>query len=108
MEEMKVPVVLVFPPIDYQRGEYLFGDGFKKQYIETRERYMSFLKGYAYQEIDASFIATSEYFVPPTNKPDINPFLNIKGQEKFWKHLKEYESIQGLLKEYGGLDDNKT
>lgn len=108
MEEMNVPVILVFPPIDYQRGEQLFGDEFKKQYMETKERYMSFLKGCVYHEIDASFIATSEYFVPPTNKPDINPFLNIKGQEKFWNHLEEYEIIQEILKEYGGLDDNKT
>lgn len=108
MNEMNVPVILVFPPIDYQRGEKLFGDGFKKQYMDTKERYMSFLKGYIYQEIDASFIATSECFVPPTNKPDINPFLNLKGQEKLWEHMKEYSIIQTLLKEYGGLDDNKA
>lgn len=102
LNERKIPVIVVLPPVDYERGEKLFGDGFKRLYMETREQYLSFLKGYTFAKIDASFIATSEYFVPPTNKPDINPFLNLKGQALFWKYLKENERIQEILGPYIG------
>lgn len=80
MNREGVPVILLFPPVDYQRGEKICGEDFKDRYSAVINDLRSFLHGLVYQYVDASFIATSDYFVPPTTSPDINPFLNERGQ----------------------------
>lgn len=94
MNRERIPVILLFPPVDYQRGEKICGEDFKARYSAVINELRSFMSGLVYQYLDASFIATSDYFVPPTTSPDINPFLNEKGQQLFVKFLKE----QSVLK----------
>lgn len=87
MNREGIPVVLLFPPVDYQRGEKICGEDFKARYSAVINDLRSFLHGLVYQYVDASFIATSDYFVPPTTSPDINPFLNEQGQRLFVEFL---------------------
>lgn len=97
MKEKAVPVFLLFPPIDYQRGKRVFGKDFVERYSATVEQFKSFLSGLKYHSIDASFIATSEYFVPPTPTPDVNPFLNEKGQKLLEDFLKGQPTLRPFL-----------
>lgn len=94
MNREGIPVILLFPPVDYQRGERICGKAFKARYSAVINELCSFLSGLVYQYLDASFIATSDYFVQPTTSPDINPFLNEKGQQLFVEFLKK----QSVLK----------
>lgn len=89
LTEKGIPAILLFPPVDYQRGIRVCGEDFMERYSAVVERMKSFLNNLKYYSIDASFIAASEHFVPPTTVPDINPFLNEKGQQLFVKFLKE-------------------
>lgn len=81
MKEKGVPVILLFPPVDYQRGESICGKEFTEKYAGVVKQLISFLDGHSYRWIDASFIASSDFFVPPSSSPDINPFLNAEGQK---------------------------
>jgi len=72
---------LLFPPVDYQRGESICGKEFTEKYAGVVKQLISFLDGHSYRWIDASFIASSDFFVPPSSSPDINPFLNAEGQK---------------------------
>lgn len=65
MEESHVPVVLLFPPVDYQRGEQIWGECFMDKFSTVVKRMQSFLGRFSCGIIDASFIAESDMFVPP-------------------------------------------
>lgn len=97
MNEMEIPVFLQFQPVDYQRGEKVFGDDFKDRYSATRNGFLSFFQEYSYCELNAGFLEESDCFVPPTDKPDINPFLNKKGQDALICFLKEQKELQPFL-----------
>ena len=88
MNRKNIPVVIIFHPIDYQRGERICGKSFPEMYASSVRRFEKFVDRYSYTIIDASFIATSEYFVPSSLTPDTNPILNINGQKLFIDKLK--------------------
>lgn len=96
MKEKDIPVILLFPPVDYQRGEAICGKGFSEKYAGIISRLRSFLDGSAYKCIDASFIASSDYFVPQSSSPDINPFLNADAQ-KLLAHFLEQQDMMKLF-----------
>ena len=89
MNEANIPVYLQFLPVDYMRGMEICGEGFRKQYESIKNQYLSFLKEYRYEIIDSSFIAPQDCFVLPTEKPDIDPFLNEKGQRILLQFMKD-------------------
>lgn len=97
LEEKGIPAILLFPPVDYQRGIRICGEDFMERYNAVVEQMKSFLNGLKYHSIDASFIATSEYFVPPTPTPDVNPFLNEKGQKLLEDFLKGQPTLRPFL-----------
>ena len=94
MNRENIPVTIIFHPIDYQRGERILGPDFSTQYASNVQKFKSFLEGYQYAFIDATFIAASEYFVPPTLTPDINPILNVNGRKLLIAKLKSQVDMQ--------------
>lgn len=98
MEKRGIPVLLLFPPVDFQRGEKICGEEFAENYSGIIHKLLSFLDGYAYKYIDASFIAASDFFVPPPDLPDINPFLNKEGQSLLVNFLKRQDAVKLFFK----------
>ncbi|RKJ62561.1 hypothetical protein D7Y09_13505 [bacterium 1XD42-1] len=99
----QIPVILYFPPIDYQLGKQICGENFVENYKIIVDRIKEFLSGYSFYCIDASFLMQSDCFVQQDKTPDINPWLNAKGQEIAIKFLETQEPI---LKVYGGMNFN--
>lgn len=97
MNKKKVPVILYFPPVDYMLGKTVCGEDFPIKYASIISRIKSFLVEFSYSYVDASFIAKSDCFVQQVNSPDINPWLNEKGQKKVLNFLIEQESMQPFL-----------
>lgn len=97
MNEKKVPVILYFPPVDYMLAKTVCGEDFPMKYTSIVNSIQSFLVEYSYYCIDASFIADSDCFVQQVNSPDINPWLNEKGQKQLLNFLMTQEAIQPFL-----------
>lgn len=103
LNNVHIPVILYFPPIDYQLGKKVCGTDFVENYKIIVDRIKSFLSNYLFYCIDASFLMESDYFVQQGKTPDINPWLNEKGQNVAIKFLKTQKSI---LKIYGEMNFN--
>jgi len=97
MKDRNIPVILLFPPVDYQCGEAICGNSFKEEFSAVVEKMRSFLDGFCFSCIDASFIADSNYFVPPPCSPDINPFLNAEGQKLLIDFLRRQPALKPFL-----------
>lgn len=92
MNDNDIEATLLFPPVNFEVGEQLCGAEFKVKYTAILDNVHSFLKEYKYNTIDASFIASSEYFV--FTPQDVEPVLSGEGQRLLLDYLREQDEFR--------------
>lgn len=91
--ENNIPVILFFPPVDYLLAENICGKQFLSRYRTNIRNMQSMLQSYEFEYIDASTLVKSDGFVQQITSPDINPWLNKKGQDIVMEFLDRNLSI---------------